>query len=864
MLFRLALIALALAGGLLGTAVSAVPGKKLRPFWTFPALLLLSGGLFLALVWKYTGLPGFDRTVELLFPDKLSKLTGAAIYLLICVFLGLLAGFLRAGGPAEYFRRVRGSAFHRRLALGGTVCALAAVLGGALLSGAPSPSPAVLSEVCCSNFSLRADPNGAYEDYIEIQNTGSKPLNLEGYYLSNKAKKRDLHRLPAIEVAPGACVLLWADGTGVSAAKGGTGTSLCFSLSPGDTVWFSAPSGTLIDHVTLPAQAENISMTHTAAGWVTAVGTPAAPNENAVPVRLPTLDAPKADHADGVYAEGFALTLSAQSGQEIRYTLDGSVPTLESPLYTGPIPISDRCGEPNQVVNRPNQTTHDETYPTEPVDKGTVVRAVAFAPDGSFSKPTTVVYFVGNFSAYGEILSVVADPDDLFGDEGILVTGAAYDAWDAGGRSGEKPVPNFLKKGREWERPAEMTLLGADGTPVLSQACGMRVQGASTRDHIFKRFSLYARKIYSGSSTFDVPLFSGTQRSHSVLTRSENTDVFVQQLAADRDLSIQDARPVQVFLNGEFYRTAYLREKYDENYFLAHYGVKPEDLVIIDGDVLDNGLPSDLAEYTAFFEWLKASDPADPATWETICAQMDVQSFADFMALCMYSNNSDWGIHKNYRVWRSKAEGGTGMNDGRWRWLCYDMDSVNWYSKRFETDLAEHDTFQLIERSGDFVPFVEMPIFKQMLQSGEFRQRFALAYLDLMNVNFNYDHALPLLEKWDLTEDFFWPEFLQLRPKWALMHLQNNLHLTGEACEVRIRVSDPAGGTVMINTTPLDLSGGIWHGTYVTDYPVTLRVSSAAGWRFIGWADGSAETTRVLALSPGENVVTALFEREGG
>lgn len=50
---------------------------------------------------------------------------------------------------------------------------------------------------------------------------------------------------------------------------------------------------------------------------------------------------PSASAASGVYATPQSVTLtSATSGAAIRYTLDGSVPTASSPLYSGPIPIS--------------------------------------------------------------------------------------------------------------------------------------------------------------------------------------------------------------------------------------------------------------------------------------------------------------------------------------------------------------------------------------------------------------------------------------------------------------------------------------------------------------------------------------------
>ena len=45
------------------------------------------------------------------------------------------------------------------------------------------------------------------------------------------------------------------------------------------------------------------------------------------------------------------------------------------------------------------------------------------------------------------VVSVVADPDDLFGDNGIYVTGREYDEWYAGDRGPADILVNFLKKG---------------------------------------------------------------------------------------------------------------------------------------------------------------------------------------------------------------------------------------------------------------------------------------------------------------------------------------------------------------------------------------------------------------------------------
>jgi len=56
---------------------------------------------------------------------------------------------------------------------------------------------------------------------------------------------------------------------------------------------------------------------------------------------LQAAEMPAADPPGGAVASGTAVTLtSATPGAEIRYTLDGSVPSAASALYTGPIPIT--------------------------------------------------------------------------------------------------------------------------------------------------------------------------------------------------------------------------------------------------------------------------------------------------------------------------------------------------------------------------------------------------------------------------------------------------------------------------------------------------------------------------------------------
>ena len=161
------------------------------------------------------------------------------------------------------------------------------------------------------------------------------------------------------------------------------------------------------------------------------------------------------------------------------------------------------------------------------------------------SDSVTATYFIGE-QRYPDkmIVSLVADPEDLFGDNGIYVTGKAYDDWYLGGQEGEMPEINFLQHGEEWERPAVLELF-QEGGLILHQNAGIRIQGASARLTENKRFSVYSRKKYSGSSWFEIPVF-GKSRVHSFVLRSGFMNGYIQQLIQDRDVASAGSREVVV------------------------------------------------------------------------------------------------------------------------------------------------------------------------------------------------------------------------------------------------------------------------------------------------------------------------------
>ncbi len=69
----------------------------------------------------------------------------------------------------------------------------------------------VINEFMASNTDSKKDEYGEQEDWIEIFNNGDETVPLFDYYLSDDPKQPNKWKLPAITMAPGEYVIIWAD-----------------------------------------------------------------------------------------------------------------------------------------------------------------------------------------------------------------------------------------------------------------------------------------------------------------------------------------------------------------------------------------------------------------------------------------------------------------------------------------------------------------------------------------------------------------------------------------------------------------------------------------------------------------------------
>ncbi len=96
-------------------------------------------------------------------------------------------------------------------------------------------SSVILNELMASNTRTIADPQGEFDDWIELYNSGSEPVELTGMYLSDSTKTLNKWQFPEGAVLqPGEYLVVWAD----EDKKAEEGYHLNFKLSAAGKICF--------------------------------------------------------------------------------------------------------------------------------------------------------------------------------------------------------------------------------------------------------------------------------------------------------------------------------------------------------------------------------------------------------------------------------------------------------------------------------------------------------------------------------------------------------------------------------------------------------------------------------------------------
>ena len=795
----------------------------------------------------------------------------------------------------------------------------------------------VVNEVLASNTDINTDEDGEYQDWVELYNNGPASVNLDGYGLSDNPAVPFKWVFPNVTMAPGDYLLIYCSDKNRTVAGQPLHTNWKISAG-GETITLTHADGTTVDAAPPASLNPNISWGRLPNGTGNFVMfqevTPG--EQNAQTGYSEILEAPSFSQPGGFYTTGFDLTIATSSPDAvIYYTLDGSEPdpanlggttfqyrnqyaelpgqtagpmlnqTYFTLPYTGPISIVDRTNSPNRIANISTTFDNDPTYiPTEPIFKGTVVRARAFK-DGAMASPVvTQNYYVtpqGSSRYTLPVVSITTNEDRLFDyEDGIQVAGIDFDTWRAENPDLEPyymAVGNFYRRGSSHEKVANFSYM-VDGVTVVNQNIGIRTRGGGSAEFPSKAMNLYARSELGGEflqyqffntltdTNFDrLMLRNGGGDFGGTLYR----DALIQTLCAELRAENEDYQPVVAFINGEYRGLLDLREKkYDNNYFERVYGIDEVDVIEDNGGVEEG----DDEEYWNLVDYMENNSLAGEANYNFAITKLDPDNFMDYFIANIYFDNTDWP-GTNILLWRKKTQGyepnAPYGHDGRWRWAFHDMDDTFSYGSG---DINHNSLANATALNGPDWPNPEWStlFLRRMLENNNFKNNFISRFADLMNTSFLSSRVTgklgefitrmaPEMEehvaRWDTMENIIfdlpwyhilYTQFANERPAFQRNHIREKFAINNNI-DVTLDVSDADHGFVHINTIDVkDGTPGIignpypWTGVYFSNIPVTLTAVANDGFEFSHWSGASNSTDETITISSAEAfAVTAHF-----
>jgi len=525
----------------------------------------------------------------------------------------------------------------------------------------------VINEIMVGNTDVFMDPSLNYGGWIELYNPTSSSISLNGMYISDDPTNYKKYALTSVHGSIGSMKYktLWFDhySTG-NEYSSNSNKQIDFKLdADGDTIYISDRNGKPIIIQPYPKCVSRVSYARTLDGgdeWsYTSTPTPDATNAGST-FANEQIAAPVVDRGGTVYNKSFDIHVDIPEGAILRYTTDGSTPTLTN-------------GETSEegVFNIGGQKNYAFRFR---------LYKEGFLPSEVVTH--TYIYNLNNY--YLPIVSVVTDEKHLY-DSRI---GAYVDGTNGIGGNGGNNNQNS-NKNRSWERPVNFEYLMPDTdeeySMVLNQEVDFEVSGGWSRHFPpSPSFKLKSSKRY-GLNELPYPLFPEKPyiKNKAITVRNGGNDcdcrivdaaIHEILLSSGFHLDCQTYQPVHVFINGEYQFMFNIRETNNKNFAYSNYG--------IDKDEIDQfeyagggGYTQKAGDDTAFIRWTTlcndlSSNPNDATLYQQICDLCDIDEVCNYFATECYVGSQDWITNNN------NIKGFRARPDGKFHLVFMDVDEA--------------------------------------------------------------------------------------------------------------------------------------------------------------------------------------------
>jgi len=448
-------------------------------------------------------------------------------------------------------------------------------------------SPLQINEVMVFNM-WYPGPNGNCYDWVELKNVSDSAIDLSEYYLSPSGKDRLAFRLPAQTLGSGELITI--NFVGDLSFDDAVHTIMGLNAVQ-DQLYLSRADGTLMDYAVLldiPYHGSYGRMDGSNGFFF--FPTPTRDAQNAGGLRR-VADKPVLLGEEGVFNGVESVTVELSADGEIHYTTDGSVPTLSSPLYSGPFSVS----------------------------ATTVVRAVNFESGCIESEPLNLSYIINENHSL-PVVSLMADPEGMLSQSGMY-----YD------------IDN------EVEIPGAVEFFEEDGS--FSISCGIKLHGVVSKKVSGKKsMKLCFRSRYEGDLHYDVFGNGVTDFAYLLLRHPAEDhmstylrDILIHEMAEQcfPALPYLDHKFSILYINGQYWGIYGIREAHSADHYANHYG--------FDADTVSSWkrLWDRSTDVGQACEFVLANDMTNADNYAHACEYIDMDSVIAWTILQAWCANTD-------------------------------------------------------------------------------------------------------------------------------------------------------------------------------------------------------------------------------
>ena len=700
----------------------------------------------------------------------------------------------------------------------------------------PTEGSLCLNEVMAANVDMMMSPAFNFDGWIELYNASSQTVTLGGCYLSDDPANPMKWHMPYAfgNLPPKGHQRIWMGSQDINPMQAS------FKLDcEGGTIILTNERGETVMTATYPAAISRAAYARTTDGgdvWAwTDKPTPGADN-SLTTYADGRCDAPTISRQGGFFEQSFKLYPTRPQGTEMRYTTDGTTPTLTNGQTQGGQGIT--ISETQTLRFRLFQ---DGKLPSE------VVTRTFIKKDHDHTLP---------------VIMVSTDPRYLYDDSiGVYVRGVN----GCTGNGQSSPVNWNMN----WDRPVNFHyVMPGTNEVVVNQDVDFAISGGWTRANNPKSFKLKADRVYEGQNAMNYPFFAAKpyNKNKTLQVRYGGNDSHcrIKDAALHEiiqrsgiDLDVMSYQPAVHYLNGEYKGLINIREPNNKDFAYANWGLSKE-LIEVYEQSPDSGAYMMLGTRDVLDRLYELSKTArQQASYDEILSLIDIDEYTNYMAAELYLSSWDWPDN-NVKAYRAK-------DGGRYRFTFFDLDAA------FGTEGRQYDEEGEVLMNGNPLRWIEgmqwhrydyiydtgerrygemrfCTFFLNMLENSTFRRRFIDA-LSLMGGSvFDPVRVGPILDELGnrVRTSMSWEG---ASPDGSLNEIRNNMNgradrwvnymkdyeplLLSEATTCQLTLDND------IDQACIYLNGqlvpyGQFSGPVFT--PATLTVKEPAGYKFKGWA----------------------------